>query len=167
MRVEWTLFAMNDREAIFDYLEADSPRAAILIDDRIETQVELLTDMPEIGRPGRIDGTRELVTRGRLISRPTGLKVRPSRSCESCMGLKSGRKRWSPSRAGAVNPKTGISGDGIPMAARVNEHTHRAPDRTAEFIQDLEKATQRQLALQKRGPREKIVTDQRQLTFDP
>ena len=24
MRIEWTLFAMNDREAIFDYLEADS-----------------------------------------------------------------------------------------------------------------------------------------------
>jgi addiction module RelE/StbE family toxin len=52
---------MNDREAIFDYIESDSPRAAILIDNRIETQVELLTDTPEIGRPGRIAGTRELV----------------------------------------------------------------------------------------------------------
>ena len=52
---------MNDRETIFDYLEADSPRAAILIDDRIEAQVELLIDTPEIGRPGRIEGTRELV----------------------------------------------------------------------------------------------------------
>jgi hypothetical protein len=40
---------------------------------------------------------------------------------------------------------------------------------TGEFIQDLEKATQRRIALQKRGPREKIVTDrrQRELTFDP
>jgi toxin ParE1/3/4 len=52
---------MNDRESIFDYLEADSPRAATRIGDRIETQVELLIDTPEIGRPGRIDGTRELV----------------------------------------------------------------------------------------------------------
>jgi toxin ParE1/3/4 len=52
---------MNDREAIFDYLEADSPRVAVLIDDRIETQVDLLIDTPEIGRPGRIGGTRELV----------------------------------------------------------------------------------------------------------
>ena len=51
---------------------------------------------------------------------------------------------------------------------RQRTHTGR-PLGTAEFIQDLEKATQRQLALQKRGPREKIVTDQRQrqLTFDP
>jgi toxin ParE1/3/4 len=37
---------MNDRETIFDYLEADSPRAAVLIDDRIEAQVELLVDTP-------------------------------------------------------------------------------------------------------------------------
>ncbi len=52
---------MRDRDAIFDYLEADRPRAAILIDDRIEAQVELLVNTPEIGRPGRIEGTRELV----------------------------------------------------------------------------------------------------------
>jgi hypothetical protein len=51
---------------------------------------------------------------------------------------------------------------------RQRTHTGR-PLGTAEFIQDLEKALQRQLALQKRGPREKIVTDQRQrqLTFNP
>ena len=37
-----------------------------------------------------------------------------------------------------------------------------------EFIQDLEKMTQHRIALQKRGPREKIVTDRSQgeLTFD-
>jgi hypothetical protein len=41
--------------------------------------------------------------------------------------------------------------------------------RNEEFIQDLEKATQRRTALHKRGPREKIATDrrQRELTFDP
>jgi toxin ParE1/3/4 len=61
MRIEWTLFAMNDREAIFDYIEADSPRAAVLVDDRIESQLELLIHTPEIGRPGRVEGTRELV----------------------------------------------------------------------------------------------------------
>lgn len=52
---------MNDREAIFDYIEADSPRAAAAVDDRIEEQVEGLLRTPEIGRKGRIDGTRELV----------------------------------------------------------------------------------------------------------
>jgi putative transposase len=54
--------------------------------------------------------------------------------------------------------------------AVIRQRTHTGcPLGPAEFIQDLEKATQRQLALQKRGPREKIVTDQRQrqLTFNP
>jgi hypothetical protein len=51
---------------------------------------------------------------------------------------------------------------------RQRTHTGR-PLGNAEFVQDLEKATQRQLTLQKRGPREKIVTDRRQseLTFGP
>ncbi len=63
MRVKllWSLFAVSDREDIFDYIEADSPRAAARIDDHIETQVDRLMTLPEIGRPGRVSGTRELV----------------------------------------------------------------------------------------------------------
>jgi addiction module RelE/StbE family toxin len=61
MRLEWSRFAQADREAIFDYIEADSPQAAITVDDRIRQQVEELMKFPEIGRPGRIDGTRELI----------------------------------------------------------------------------------------------------------
>lgn len=52
---------MSDREAIFNYIEADSPRAAVRMDERIEAQVERLRDTPEIGRVGRVVGTRELV----------------------------------------------------------------------------------------------------------
>jgi len=61
MFLEWSVFALADRDAIFDYIEADNPRAAISIDDRIRTRVEGLTQFPEMGRPGRIGGTRELV----------------------------------------------------------------------------------------------------------
>jgi plasmid stabilization system protein ParE len=68
---------MNDREAIFDYLEADSPRAAILIDDRIEAQVELLIDTPEIGRPAGSKKPASWSSRGRLILQPTELNARP------------------------------------------------------------------------------------------
>ena len=51
---------------------------------------------------------------------------------------------------------------------RQRTHTGRLLG-TDEFIQDLEKVTQRPIALHKRGPREKLVTDRRQgeLTFDP
>ena len=55
---------MEDREAIFNYIEADSPRAAASIDDRIETCVESLARFQEMGRVGRNIGTRELVISG-------------------------------------------------------------------------------------------------------
>jgi len=61
MVLEWSVFALADREAIFDHIEADSPRAAVSVDDRIQTCVEHLLQFPEMGRPGRIEGTRELV----------------------------------------------------------------------------------------------------------
>jgi addiction module RelE/StbE family toxin len=61
MHVEWSVLALADRFAIFDYIEADSLQAASLIDDRIEAAVERLLTMPGMGRPGRIEGTRELI----------------------------------------------------------------------------------------------------------
>lgn len=49
MYLEWSLFALSDREVIFDYIEADSPRAAVSIDDRIEACVAGLAQFPEMG----------------------------------------------------------------------------------------------------------------------
>lgn len=64
MRLEWSVFALTDRLAIFDYFEPDSLRSAIAIDDRIEAEVERLATMPGMGRPGRVPRTRELVISG-------------------------------------------------------------------------------------------------------
>lgn len=61
MRLKWSVFAMDDRNAIFDYIEADSPQAAVTVDDRIQGQVEGLIQFPEMGRPGRVEQTRELI----------------------------------------------------------------------------------------------------------
>ena len=61
MRLEWSAYAQADRIAIFDYIEADSPQAAIAMDERIREQVELLVRFPQSGRKGRVEGTRELV----------------------------------------------------------------------------------------------------------
>jgi addiction module RelE/StbE family toxin len=54
---------MGDRERIFDFIEQDDPRAAVAVDERIATQVRVLSQFPEGGRPGRVEGTRELVIR--------------------------------------------------------------------------------------------------------
>lgn len=61
MRLEWSIFAQADRDEIFDYIEADSPQAAVAVDEGIVEQVERLARFPELGRPGRVEGTRELV----------------------------------------------------------------------------------------------------------
>ncbi|MCX4151760.1 MULTISPECIES: type II toxin-antitoxin system RelE/ParE family toxin [Paraburkholderia] len=61
MRLEWSAFAIEDRDAIFDYIEEDSPHAAVVVDDRIRVQVKQLLQFPDTGRPGRVEGTRELV----------------------------------------------------------------------------------------------------------
>ena len=64
MKLLWSAFALNDREGIFTHIEADNPRAAIVIDERISAAACLLVDFPESGRPGRVVGTRELVISG-------------------------------------------------------------------------------------------------------
>ncbi|MGH9414107.1 MAG: type II toxin-antitoxin system RelE/ParE family toxin [Terriglobales bacterium] len=61
MILEWSPLALGDRNAIFDYIEADSPRAAIDIDDRIRAAAERLIKFPAAGRPGRVEETRELI----------------------------------------------------------------------------------------------------------
>jgi len=73
------LYAIEDRTAIFDYIEADSPDAAVMIDDRIEAAAETLEHCPELGRPGRIEGTRELMVPGTpyiVAYRSLGTRVR-------------------------------------------------------------------------------------------
>ncbi len=61
MMLEWAVYAIEDRVAIFEYIEADNPRAAVTVDDRIRLQVQQLIRHPESGRIGRVDGTHELV----------------------------------------------------------------------------------------------------------
>jgi toxin ParE1/3/4 len=62
VKLEWSLFAVEDRNKIFDFIEQDDPRAAIFVDERIEEQIKMLGRFPECGRQGRIEGTRVSVT---------------------------------------------------------------------------------------------------------
>ena len=61
MKLEWSAFATSDRTSIFDYLERESPAAAIKVDTLLTVAADRLKRFPEIGRPGRIKNTRELV----------------------------------------------------------------------------------------------------------
>lgn len=61
MEIIWTRAALIERDAIYDYIEARNPRAALALDHRFMEQAGLLTQHPYMGRNGRVEGTRELV----------------------------------------------------------------------------------------------------------
>ena len=90
MLLQWSAFAFADREAIFDYIEADSPKAAVAVDDRIESCVEGLAVFPEMGRKGRIEGTRELV----IARTPYIAAYRISGETVVILRILHGARRW-------------------------------------------------------------------------
>ena len=57
----WLKRAIHDRDAQIDYIAQDNPLAAVSQGDRIDVQVDMLLQQPQMGRPGRKQGTRELV----------------------------------------------------------------------------------------------------------
>ncbi|MGL4290843.1 MAG: type II toxin-antitoxin system RelE/ParE family toxin [Phreatobacter sp.] len=67
MRLVWTPEALDDRRAIYDYVEADSPSAALALDELLSQKTRSLVDHPGLGRPGRVVGTRELVAHRNYI----------------------------------------------------------------------------------------------------
>lgn len=59
--VVWTLEAADDREQIFDYVAERSPAAAVALDDGFIEAIERLEQFPNLGKSGRVAGTRELI----------------------------------------------------------------------------------------------------------
>lgn len=61
MRIVWTEPAVRDLVAAREYIARDNPTAADRQAERVLVAVAGLLQFPEIGRPGRRAGTRELV----------------------------------------------------------------------------------------------------------
>ena len=58
----WSPEAIDDLAALRAYIEQDNPAAAKRVALHIVRNIEtLLPNTPEMGRPGRVPGTRELV----------------------------------------------------------------------------------------------------------
>ena len=64
MRVRLTPSAERDLEDIEIFISADNPGAAIETVLGIIDSIQILADHPEVGRSGRIEGTREYVVPG-------------------------------------------------------------------------------------------------------
>ncbi|MHA7875046.1 type II toxin-antitoxin system RelE/ParE family toxin [Roseivivax sp.] len=63
----WQASAVGDLMAIVDYISDDSPERATALLDEIEAKVAQLPAHPKRCRPGRVEGTRELVVRPNYI----------------------------------------------------------------------------------------------------
>ena len=64
MRVEWLQAAINNLDALAEYISRDNRAAAERTVAAIHSAVRDLERFPSSGRPGRISGTRELVVSG-------------------------------------------------------------------------------------------------------
>ena len=67
MELFWTPEATQDRDEIYDYIEADNPAAALALDELLAEKAGRLVDHPGLGRLGRVAGTRELVAHQNYI----------------------------------------------------------------------------------------------------
>jgi toxin ParE1/3/4 len=64
MEIVWREVALNSLERARAYIAQDNPAAAERVRERILSAVRNLADMPNMGRPGRVEDTRELVVAG-------------------------------------------------------------------------------------------------------
>jgi len=90
MRVIWTRPALRELENIGDYIARDDPGAAHGIVTRILDRAAALADQPEVGRPGRVAGTRELVVAGT----PFILPYRINRDRVEILSVFHGARKW-------------------------------------------------------------------------
>ncbi|MBI4687128.1 MAG: type II toxin-antitoxin system RelE/ParE family toxin [Nitrospirae bacterium] len=64
MIIRWLGDAVDDLVEISDYIANNNPNAARNVAERIKNGVNSLKEYPGIGRPGRVEGSRELVVSG-------------------------------------------------------------------------------------------------------
>jgi len=64
MKAVWTKAAIRDLVHIREYIARENPGAAREIALKIVGATDRITQFPEVGRTGRVNGTRELVVSG-------------------------------------------------------------------------------------------------------
>ena len=68
MRILWLSLAVDDLEAIVDFIAQDNSAASAQEAEKVLDAVERLAAFPSSGRPGRVPGTRELVVSSYIVA---------------------------------------------------------------------------------------------------
>ena len=90
MNVVWSRRAIRHLLQLRAYIEEDSEANAVLVSQRILKAVELLANHPEMGRPGRVLGTRELV----IPDTPFVIPYRVRQNKLELIAVFHGSQRW-------------------------------------------------------------------------
>lgn len=61
MKIKWLRKALRNLEQTYEYISRENLEAASQTAQRIQSAVGQLANYPLMGRPGRVEGTRELV----------------------------------------------------------------------------------------------------------
>jgi toxin ParE1/3/4 len=88
--IVWSPRAIEHLAHLRAYIASDSPKAANRIANTLLEAVECLAELPNLGRPGRVAGTRELVVPGTPYVIP--YRLRGDRL--EVMAVFHGRQKW-------------------------------------------------------------------------
>lgn len=90
MKIVWSRRAIRHLVALREYIAKDSDQKAALVASRILVAVDLLQSQPEMGRPGRLPGTRELL----IPETPFIIPYRIRRERLELLAVFHGGQRW-------------------------------------------------------------------------
>lgn len=90
MKVVWSRRAIQHLVALRKFIAKDSEQNAALVAKRILEAVELLQTQPDMGRPGRVLGTRELV----IANTPYIIPYRVRRDRLELIAVFHGHQQW-------------------------------------------------------------------------
>lgn len=92
MQIRWSTAAAQDFFRIIEFIRRDSIPAAQRVAAKIYENVSSLSAFPFRGRPGRVDGTRELS----MPSLPFLVVYRVTQDAVEIAGVIHGAQRWPP-----------------------------------------------------------------------
>jgi toxin ParE1/3/4 len=90
MPIQWTQRARRQFLAIIDSVLEDNPSAAERVYDAITNSIARLATFPEMGRRGRVPGTRELV----IASQPYIVAYRIRGQTIDILAVLHGAQKW-------------------------------------------------------------------------
>jgi plasmid stabilization system protein ParE len=88
MTLRWSETALTQLDLIHNYIAQDKPEAAAKTIQRIWRTAEMLAGHPLLGKPGRIEGTRE------FVKAPFVLVYIVADSAVGILSVFHGKQRW-------------------------------------------------------------------------